>query len=174
MFDVILGVCLIALVIRGYLRGGIRALFTLFALVGAYFVSLLAPHLFWFVTRYFYWTGDPVQPIASQLILYVVAFCALQFCGFVATGMLESVGLSSLNKLSGAALGIVAGVFLGCVPLLIAYHNPRAYYQPEVMANVRASFFMRSYEPMVRHFIKPPAKPKGKAWIMPSGNFIEN
>ena len=125
MIDVLVGTILILLVIRGWMKGLVREAIDVGTLiVGAVIAFRLAPTAGRTLTAVF-----GVSPEAARLIGGTLLFVAIWFGAWIA-GMLihKSIkilpGLSTLNRLGGAALGAVYTVGLAVIGLTLMSAAP--------------------------------------------------
>lgn len=125
MIDVLVGTILILLVIRGWMKGLVREAIDVGTLiVGAVIAFRLAPTVGRMLTAVF-----GVSPEAARLIGGTLLFIAI-WVGASIAGMLihRSIkilpGLSTLNRLGGAALGAVYTVVLAVIGLTLMSAAP--------------------------------------------------
>ena len=97
--------------------------------------------------------------VINRLVSFWLFFALAQAAGFLATGLLEKIGLGTMDKVVGVALGVITGVFVGCVPGVAIYQSATAYAFKPNQRLFKSSVLMRSYQPIVKTLTKP-AKPK--------------
>lgn len=147
--DLVLIVALAAFAIKGWLTGFIRSVFSIAALVVAWFLSAMHPELTSGLLTWALGTTGPAIAIGSRIATWIVAFALVQAIAFLLTGLLEKIGLGGLDKLLGLALGVVAGVLAGALPLALLLSVPAfAQFEP-VRDTVRQSIMFNLYKPLV-------------------------
>ncbi len=99
----------LALVVNGLWTGGVRMVFGLAGLVLAYlFAGYAAPPIAGLLTVLPAAARHPVAVAAG----FVLIFTAVVLAGLLANKMVETSGLSPLNRILGAVLGLVIAVYL--------------------------------------------------------------
>jgi membrane protein required for colicin V production len=118
MIDLVLLAVLAASALLGALRGFVGAVASLVAWFGAG----------WFAFRHgadlAFWFSDNGQPGATELLgAYAVAFIAVlvlvSLVGWVVRKLVQSIGLSTVDRGLGLLLGLARGVLVACMLVLL-------------------------------------------------------
>jgi membrane protein required for colicin V production len=75
------------------------------------------------------WLSDDGNPTMTELfggyaLSFVVVMLAVALIGALAKSMVRSVGLSGVDRMLGAALGLLRGAFLACILVLLMGFTP--------------------------------------------------
>ena len=110
MVDFILGLFLTGLLLRGWLRGFVREILDLVALViGLWIAFRLSAPLGDFLTRSFGVTPE-VARIGAGIALFVLFGVSMSVAAHYLSKMMKLPGLNMVNKLGGAAVAVAWGV----------------------------------------------------------------
>ena len=116
--DIIICIVLLIGLYKGYLNGFFVELTSLIALVAAIYGSI------YFSNYAGDWLREQVQwddvyiTIASFIVTFLVIIFVITYVGKLITKVIKTVNLSFINKLAGAAFGIVKMGFLASVILM--------------------------------------------------------
>ncbi|MEO9953254.1 CvpA family protein [Nonlabens sp.] len=116
--DIIICIVLLIGLYKGYLNGFFVELTSLIALVAAIYGSI------YFSNYAGDWLREQVQwddvyiTIASFIITFLVIILVITYVGKLITKVIKTVNLSFINKLAGAAFGLVKMGFLASVILM--------------------------------------------------------
>ena len=158
--DLILFLVFISFSLKGYITGFIRSVVTLVAVLIAIGLSAAMPMLASPAIAYSIPASSPQFAVINRLAAFVIFFVLAQGIGFLATGLLEKIGLGTADKAVGAVLGIVTGVVVGCLPGIAIYQSPVSYHYKQSQKYFKSSVFMKAYHPLVKSVARPPkAKP---------------
>jgi uncharacterized membrane protein required for colicin V production len=120
MLDFVLGLALAALLLRGWSRGLVRELLALAGLVlGTWFAFALSPLFGDFLTQSFGVTPE-IARIGGGLLLFALFGTALTIGAFFLTKVMSLAGLTTLNRIGGAAVAIGWGIALMLVLINVA------------------------------------------------------
>lgn len=106
-----------------WVRGFVREILSLLAWVGAFFVSFKFSHPFADVFTSYIKTPSLRIAIAFAL-LFIVTFILISLVNFCLTLLINKIGLSSIDKLCGAFVGIARGILLVGLVLLLTKLTP--------------------------------------------------
>jgi uncharacterized membrane protein required for colicin V production len=125
MIDVLIGTLVVVLIVRGWMRGLLREAIDVGMLVlGAIVAFRLAP-VAGSVLSSLFGVSPEVARVLGGLLLFVAIWIAASVAAFVITRSLEIVpGLSTLNRLGGAALGVVYTAVLAVIALTLLSAAP--------------------------------------------------
>jgi membrane protein required for colicin V production len=113
MLDFVLGVLLVALALRGWLRGFVREAIGLGVVVAGSFLAFrLSTPLGEVVESMAGTSADVSRLIAGLFLVVVIAVGAWIVAHVVHAGLRIVPGLTTLNRLGGAAFSALAGVFV--------------------------------------------------------------
>lgn len=158
--DLILGAVLAGFTLKGLFTGFIRSVVSLIAVVVAWMAAGAMPALTAVFFRYLVDPASPQFPLVTRIGTFVLAFAVVQLIGFLLTGLMEKIGMGWFNKLGGLLLGAVTGVLVGCIPIFLIYSIPPLYHWAPVQQTLKESRMLSAYTPIVRRFMRPPAKPR--------------
>lgn len=157
--DILLFLLFITFTIKGYVTGFIRSVVTLVAVIIAFGLSAAMPTLLAPVLGYSIPAASPQWLVVNRIAAFFLFFGVAQSVGFLATGLLEKIGLGTADKAVGALLGVVTGVLVGCVPGIAIYQSAKAFHYKPNQRYFQASFFMKAYQPIVKAVAHPPKAP---------------
>lgn len=158
--DLVLAIVFISFSMKGYITGFIRSVVTLVAVIIAFGLSAAMPTLLAPALKYSISPASAQFLVLNRIAAFIVIFLVAQGIGFLATGLLEKIGLGTADKAVGALLGIVTAIMVGCLPGIAIYQSPAAFHNPANQKYFKSSFFMRTYHPLVKSVARPPkAKP---------------
>lgn len=134
----------------GLWRGFVREALSLLVWVAAFWISYawagtVEPH-------FSGWISDrPVRLITA----FVLLFLAVHLCGFVisrlAASLLESIGLSGVDRLAGGGFGVARGLMLVMAAVLVAGMTPIAS-QPAWRHSSMVGHFSNGLAWVQRHY----------------------
>lgn len=120
MIDFILGLFLAALLVRGWMRGFVREILDLVALVAGLWVALnLSGPLGEFITERFS-VSPEVATIGAGIALFVLFGVAMSFAAHYLSRMMTLPGLNLINRLGGAAVAALWGIAIVLVVVNLA------------------------------------------------------
>lgn len=130
MLDFVLGAALAALAVRGWIRGFVKELLDLVALIlGVWVAFRLSGPLGDFFTHSFGVTPE-VARIGSGVLLFVLFGVALSIAAHFLTRVMKLPGLNTINRVGGAAVALAWGVVL----VLVAVNLIRVVPVPDSVA----------------------------------------
>ena len=123
MIDIILLIILGGSILLGLIRGLVGTLVSTTAWLLAGWAT------FQFGGEVAFWLSDDGTPTMTELfggyaLSFVTVMVGVTLVGTLARTMVQSVGLSGLDRLLGAGLGLLRGVFLACVLVLLLGFTP--------------------------------------------------
>lgn len=157
--DMMMFFILVAFTLKGGLTGFIRSVVTILAVAGAWILSGMFPELTGFIVQYSVPKASPYYPIIVRVFTFVFLWIGIQCLGFLATGLIEKIGLGTADKFVGLVLGVFTGVAVSCLPIAIIFSVPALYHSAPIQRYFQKSFFMKTYHPVVKNFIRVPRKP---------------
>ena len=125
MIDVLIGTLVVVLIVRGWMRGLLReAIDVGMLVVGAVVAFRLAPFAGRMLASLFGMSPDLARVLGGAL-LFVAIWVAASVAAFLITRSLKILpGLTTLNRLGGAALGIVYTAVLAAIALTLLSAAP--------------------------------------------------
>jgi uncharacterized membrane protein required for colicin V production/uncharacterized protein YkwD len=121
MLDFVLGLGLAALLVRGWARGFVREAFGLVGLVlGTWIAFALSPIVGDFLAQSFGVTPE-VARVGGGVALFVLLSAGLSVGAYLLTKMMSLPGLTTLNRVGGAAVAVGWGVAI----LLVVFNVVR-------------------------------------------------
>lgn len=116
--DIVIGILLLIGLWKGYLNGFFVELTSLLALVAAIYGSIYFSNYAgdWLRTQ-FEW-DEVYITVASFIITFIVIIFVISYVGKLITKILKSAKLGTINKIAGAAFGLVKMAFLSSVVLM--------------------------------------------------------
>ena len=123
MIDIILLVILCGSVLLGLIRGLVGTLISTAAWLLAGWVT------FQFGGELAFWLSDDGMPTLTErfggyALSFVTVMVGVTLVGALAKSMVQSVGLSGVDRLLGAGLGLLRGAFLACLLVLLLGFTP--------------------------------------------------
>lgn len=160
--DGLLFFVLFGFAMKGYVTGFIRSVVTLVAVLIAIGASAALPTIAAPMLGYSVSPNSAQFLVVNRMASFLIFFGVAQSVGFLATGLLEKIGLGTADKFVGAVLGIATGVIVGCLPGLAIYASPVAFHNKANQRYFKSSFFMKAYQPIVKSMARAPKPPKEK------------
>jgi len=123
MIDLVLLIIIGGSILLGLLRGLVGTLVSTIAWLLAGWVT------FQFGRELAFWLSDDGTPTMTELfggyaLSFVSVMVAVTLIGALIRSMVQSVGLSGLDRLLGAGLGLLRGAFLACLLVLLLGFTP--------------------------------------------------
>ena len=123
MIDIILLVILGGSVLLGLIRGLVGTLISTAAWLLAGWVT------FQFGGELAFWLSDDGMPTLTErfggyALSFITVMVGVSLVGALAKSMVQSVGLSGVDRLLGAGLGLLRGAFLACLLVLLLGFTP--------------------------------------------------
>ena len=123
MIDLVLLIIIGGSILLGLLRGLVGTLVSTVAWLLAGWVT------FQFGRELAFWLSDDGTPTMTELfggyaLSFVGVMVAVTLIGALIKSMVQSVGLSGLDRLLGAGLGLLRGAFLACLLVLLLGFTP--------------------------------------------------
>lgn len=123
VIDLVLLIILGGSVLLGLIRGLVGTLVSTAAWLLAGWVT------FQFGGEVAFWLSDHGQPTMTEMfggyaLSFVTVMVSVTLLGALARTMVQSVGLSGLDRLLGAGLGLLRGAFLACLLVLLLGFTP--------------------------------------------------
>lgn len=106
-----------------WVRGFIREILSLLAWVGAFAVAFIFSHRVGdLLTSYI--KAPSMRTIVASILLFIVTFILISLINFGLSFVVNRVGLSNVDKLCGAFLGVGRGILLVALVLLLVKLTP--------------------------------------------------
>lgn len=123
MIDIVLLIIIGGSTLLGLIRGLVGTLVSTAAWLLAGWVT------FQFGGQAASWLSDDGKPTMTELLggytlSFVVVMVAVTLVGALAKSMVQSVGLSGMDRMLGAGLGLLRGAFLACILVLLMGFTP--------------------------------------------------
>ncbi len=123
MIDIVLLIIIGGSTLLGLIRGLVGTLVSTAAWLLAGWVT------FQFGGQAASWLSDDGKPTMTELfggyaLSFVVVMVAVALVGALAKSMVQSVGLSGMDRMLGAVLGLLRGAFLACILVLLMGFTP--------------------------------------------------
>ena len=124
--DIIIAIPMVWLAYQGFKKGFVVELFSLAALIGGIYAAVyFSDYAAKFIIENFSVNEDYV-PIISFIVTFIGVVVVVYFIGKLVEKLVNMVALGVLNKLAGAAFGILkAAVFLSIIIMLINSFNDK-------------------------------------------------
>jgi uncharacterized protein YkwD len=120
MIDFILGLFLAALLVRGWMRGFVREILDLVALVAGLWVALnLSGPLGEFITERFS-VSPEVATIGAGIVLFILFGVAMSIAAHYLSKVMSLPGLNLINRLGGAGVAALWGIAIVLVIVNLA------------------------------------------------------
>ena len=133
MVDFVLGALIVALAVRGWMRGFVRETVSLVVLIVGLLLAFRLSTPGGAVVESLAGTSTDVSRLAAGIVVFVlISVSAAVVSSFVHRGIHVLPGLPTINRVAGAALGVVAGLVavtivlsvFGVLPMPRALANP--------------------------------------------------
>lgn len=128
--DIAVYVIIAFFVIMGLTRGLVRQVFSIGALIGGIIIGLIFYDVFalMFIKDNLV-NNESIANVGAFLIVGFISYLVIQFVGWLTAKLIGSIQLSWLNRLAGAALGIIIGaiaafLFVSSATLFIPQDSP--------------------------------------------------
>lgn len=119
ILDIILLLCFIPAIVKGYTKGFINQLVDLVAiLLGAWAALRFSNVATTWLSGYVTWNKNVVYIICFAVIILIVVFL-LNLVGGLLTKAFQAIKLGWINRILGVALGIVKTMILLAIPVMI-------------------------------------------------------
>ena len=123
MIDIVLLIVIGGSILLGLIRGLVGTLVSTVAWLLAGWVT------FRFGREVAFWLSDDGTPTLTELfggyaLSFVTVMVAVTLIGALARSLVQSVGLSGVDRLLGAGLGLLRGAFLACLLVLLLGFTP--------------------------------------------------
>ncbi|AXT57473.1 CvpA family protein [Aquimarina sp. MMG015] len=116
--DIILGILLLWGLIKGFSKGLFVSLASLVALVAGIYVSVHFSHLIGgYLEKYLNW-GDGALKLTAFAITFIGVVILISLAGKLLTKIADFASLGILNKLLGAAFGVLKFAFIASVIII--------------------------------------------------------
>ncbi|MHA7055596.1 CvpA family protein [Aquimarina sp. M1] len=116
--DIILGILLLWGLIRGFSKGLFVSLASLVALVAGIYIAVHFSHLAGgYLEKYVNW-GDGAMKLTAFAITFIVVVVLISLAGKLLTKIADFASLGVLNKLLGAAFGVLKFAFIASVVII--------------------------------------------------------
>ncbi|MGB2691726.1 MAG: CvpA family protein [Thermodesulfobacteriota bacterium] len=128
--DIAVYIIIFVFVFMGMSRGLVRQVFSIAALIGGIIIGLIFYDVFaeMFIKDNLV-NNESIANVGAFLIVGFISYILIQFLGWITTKLIGSLHLSWLNRLGGAAVGIVIGViaaflFISIVTVIVSDKDP--------------------------------------------------
>lgn len=116
--DIILGILLLWGLIKGFSKGLFVSLASLVALVAGIYIAVHFSHLVGgYLEQYVDW-GDGAMKLTAFAITFIVVVILISIAGKLLTKIADFASLGILNKLLGAAFGVLKFAFIASVVII--------------------------------------------------------
>lgn len=116
--DIILGILLLWGLIRGFSKGLFVSLASLVALIAGIYIAVHFSHIAGaYVEQYVNW-GDGAMRLTAFAITFVLVVILVSLAGKLLTKIADFASLGILNKLLGAAFGVLKFAFIASVVIM--------------------------------------------------------
>ncbi|WP_298542302.1 CvpA family protein [uncultured Aquimarina sp.] len=116
--DIILGILLLWGLIKGFSKGLFVSLASLVALVAGIYIAVHFSHLVGgYLEQYVDW-GDGAMKLTAFAITFIVVVILISIAGKLLTKIADFASLGILNKLLGAAFGVLKFAFIASVIII--------------------------------------------------------
>ncbi|WP_299213249.1 CvpA family protein [uncultured Aquimarina sp.] len=116
--DIILGILLLWGLIKGFSKGLFVSLASLVALVAGIYIAVHFSHLVGgYLEQYVDW-GDGAMKLTAFAITFIVVVILISLAGKLLTKIADFASLGILNKLLGAAFGVLKFAFIASVVII--------------------------------------------------------
>ncbi|AXT51827.1 CvpA family protein [Aquimarina sp. BL5] len=116
--DIILGILLLWGLIKGFSKGLFVSLASLVALVAGIYIAVHFSHLVGgYIEQYVDW-GDGAMKLTAFAITFIVVVILISLAGKLLTKIADFASLGILNKLLGAAFGVLKFAFIASVVII--------------------------------------------------------
>lgn len=124
--DIGVYIIIFVFIVMGMTRGLVRQIFSIAALVGGIIFGLIFYDVFaeMFIKDNLV-NNESIANVGAFLIVGFISYMLIQFLGWITTKLIGSLHLSWLNRLGGAAVGIIIGLvasflFISTVTLILS------------------------------------------------------
>ncbi|WP_299258832.1 CvpA family protein [uncultured Aquimarina sp.] len=116
--DIILGILLLWGLIKGFSKGLFVSLASLVALVAGIYIAVHFSHLIGeYLEQYVDW-GDGALKLTAFAITFIIVVILISLAGKLLTKIADFASLGILNKLLGAAFGVLKFAFIASVVII--------------------------------------------------------
>jgi len=116
--DIILGILLLWGLIRGFSKGLFVSLASLVALIAGIYIAVHFSHIAGeYLEQYVNW-GDGAMKLTAFAITFVLVVVLVSLAGKLLTKIADFASLGILNKLLGAAFGVLKFAFIASVVIM--------------------------------------------------------
>lgn len=128
--DIAVYIIIFVFLVMGMTRGLVRQIFSIAALVGGIIIGLIFYDVFaeMFIKDNLV-NNESIANVGAFLIVGFISYILIQFLGWITTKLIGSLHLSWLNRMGGAAVGIIMGLiaaflFISTVTLIVSDKDP--------------------------------------------------
>jgi len=128
--DIGVYIIIFVFIVMGMTRGLVRQIFSIAALVGGIIFGLIFYDVFAeMLIKDNLVNNESIANVGAFLIVGFISYMLIQFLGWITTKLIGSLHLSWLNRLGGAAVGIIIGLvasflFISTVTLILSDKDP--------------------------------------------------
>ncbi|MFD2563706.1 CvpA family protein [Aquimarina rubra] len=116
--DIILGILLLWGLIKGFSKGLFVSLASLVALIAGIYIAVHFSHLVGgYLEQYVNW-GDGAMKLTAFAITFIIVVILISLAGKLLTKIADFASLGVLNKLLGAAFGVLKFAFIASVVII--------------------------------------------------------
>ncbi len=124
VIDIVLGVFIIVLAIRGLIRGLIKEIFGLAALIGGVVLSDMFGKQFGNVIYHHLTVSPFVAYVSSFFIIFIVVYLGFLLIGYVLSNIIKAIQLGWLDRTFGFAFGALKAFLLIAVFVFVVKNFP--------------------------------------------------
>ncbi len=128
VIDVILGVFILVLAIRGLIRGLIKEVFGLAALIGGVLLSNMFGKQFGNIIYHHITISAPVAYVSAFFIVFIVVYLGFLFIGYVLSNIIKVIQLGWLDRMFGIAFGALKAFLIIMVFVFVIRNFPFLSY----------------------------------------------
>ncbi len=128
--DIAVYIIIFVFLVMGMTRGLVRQIFSIAALVGGIIIGLIFYDVFaeMFIKDNLV-NNESIANVGAFLIVGFISYVLIQFLGWITTKLIGSLHLGWLNRMGGAAVGIIMGLiaaflFISTVTLIVSDKDP--------------------------------------------------
>jgi membrane protein required for colicin V production len=128
--DIAVYIIIFVFIVIGMTRGLVRQVFSIAALIGGIIIGLIFYDVFaeMFIKDNLV-NNESIANVGAFLIVGFISYILIQFLGWITIKLIGSLHLSWLNRLGGAAAGIIIGfiaafLFVSTVTLFVSDNDP--------------------------------------------------
>lgn len=139
--DIVLGIFISVLAIRGLIRGLIKEIFGFAALVGGVILSDMLGKQFGNVIYHHITVSTPVAYVSAFFIVFIIVYLGFLLVGYVLSNLIKAIQLGWLDRIFGLAFGALKAFLMIAVLVFVIRNFPFLSY---LNRNLEESSFIYS------------------------------